>query len=64
MGKEFTLCDTIMPLPVKTEGCPVRELVFQSDFKVTFSVLFYLLLYFYVGKHMVCNSFLIEKGLE
>lgn len=50
-----------MPLPVKTKGCSVRELVFQSVFKVAFSVLFHTLLYFYMGKNMVCNSFLIKK---
>lgn len=50
-----------MPLPVKTKGCSVRELVFQSVFKVAFSVLFHTLLYFYMGKNMVCNSLLIKK---
>lgn len=50
-----------MPLPVKTKGCSVRELVFQSVFIVAFSVLFHTLLYFYMGKNMVCNSFLIKK---
>lgn len=50
-----------MPLPVKTKGCSVRELVFQSVFIVAFSVLFHTLLYFYMGKNMVCNSLLIKK---